>query len=133
MGRRPGNPESGWASGLGENDPGDVGELTANLVDQHLARLGMRFAAGLARDQHRLDASRGRADKLRRAAIEPAAAGLAGFVPSRGDSLVIGSVGGRAVAERLDKANRMADRREARYGLGIGPSTDGSGAGEGNR
>ena len=43
VGRRPGHPESD-RSGLGEDDPGDVAQFTADLVDQGLlaARCGSR-------------------------------------------------------------------------------------------
>src|SRR5207302_7959186 len=61
------------SGGGGEDHARDLLELAADLVDQSVARFGVRFAAVLPLVEQDLDAGRGRADQPRRAVVEPAA------------------------------------------------------------
>lgn len=118
MGRGPGDAEGGGTC-LVEDDASDVRQLAADLINQHLACLGMRLATVLTLDQKRFDSCGGSADQAARTAIEAALPGRSRRIPRLGDQLIVADIGCRATSKRLDETKSMANASKPRNGLGI--------------
>src|SRR5437899_473290 len=102
MGRRPGDAESVRTS-LAEDDARDLLEFAANLVDQSVARFGVRLASILPLVKQSLDSGSGRPDQPRRAIVEPALPGFTGLRPGGGERRILVQVGRRSTAKRIDQ------------------------------
>src|SRR4051812_38973335 len=84
MGRRSGDPEGAWPR-LAEDNPGDLAQFAADLVDQGRACSGMRLATVVALGKQGFDARRGGADEARRAAFEATLTPFSGVGPCGGN------------------------------------------------
>ena len=114
-----GNPEGNWP-GLGEDDPGDVLKVAADLVDHRPGGLLVRLAPFLALDQQGFESCRGSTDHGARAALEVPLLRRPGCLPCASDGVVVViEVRCRAPTERLDQPKRVADARKAGHRLGI--------------
>jgi hypothetical protein len=114
MGFGPGHAE-GDRTSLAEDDSGDFLELASDLVDEGLARGGVRLAAFLALGRQRLD-SRGRgAEQTLGTPIEQLLLSLARLLPLGGDRFTVAKVRRRPAGERLDQPQGVAHARKPRH------------------
>ncbi len=122
MGRRPGDPESLGPS-LSEDDPGDFGQLAANLGHHRFRSFVVGGAALLRLGEQGFDACRSRFDQATRAAVEQLLPCFAGRIPAVGKDFVIGMIRGRPGTERLNQAKRVADAGKPgnRFGISARP------------
>lgn len=127
MGCRPGDPQSARAS-LGEDDPGDFGELAADLGDHRLGRFTVGAAAFLSLGEQGFDARCSGLDQAAGTAVEQLLPCFAGRIPTVGQDFVVRRIRSWTGTERLDQAKRVADAGKpgdrfgisARAGFGIG-------------
>jgi hypothetical protein len=78
----------------------------------------MGFTAGGALGQQRLQSGRRAIGGAIGAIVQATPLGLAGPAP-RGGVVVVGRIGSRPAAERVDQSQRVADARQPRQRLGI--------------
>ena len=119
MGRRSGYPE-GDGSRLAKNDPGDVLEFTADLLDQRFARFSVRLSSLLPFAQKGFDTGGSRTDHSFGPAVKEPLLRSARAGPSDRDRFIVGEIGCRTRTERLDQSEGMANAREPRHGFRIG-------------
>lgn len=120
MGRRPGHPQSARAS-LGEDDPGDFGELSADLRNHRFGRFMVGGAALLSFGEQDFDTRCSRLDQAAGAAVEQLLLRFASRIPAVGQDFVFRRVRSRTGTERLDQAKRVADAGKPSDRFGISP------------